>query len=78
MIIGTTIALISSGCTSIRSISYGGYLAARFFQGFGIGPAANVGLSIVNDVSWEYERGFRVGLWALSANMGTLVGGLGQ
>ncbi|KUJ21877.1 putative MFS transporter [Mollisia scopiformis] len=76
MIVGTTIALISSGCTSIHGISFGGYLAARFFQGFGIGPAANVGLSIVNDISWEHERGFRVGLWAMSANMGTLVGGL--
>lgn len=76
MILGTTIALISSGCTSIHGISFGGYLAARFFQGFGIGPAANVGLSIVNDISWEHERGFRVGLWAMSANMGTLVGGL--
>lgn len=32
----------------------------------------------MNDISWEHERGFRVGLWAMSANMGTLVGGLGQ
>jgi MFS family permease len=78
MILGTTIALISTGCTSIHGISFEGYLVARFFQGFGIGPSANVGLSIVNDISWEHERGFRVGLWAMSANMGTLVGGLGQ
>lgn len=78
MIVGTTVALISSGCTSIHGISFGGYLAARFFQGFGIGPAANVGLSIINDISWEHERGFRIGLWAMSANMGTLVGGLGE
>jgi MFS family permease len=77
IILGTCIALISSGCTSIRGISFDGYLVARFFQGFGIGPAANIGLSIVNDISWEHERGFRVGLWAMSANMGTLVGGLG-
>ncbi|CZR57085.1 uncharacterized protein PAC_06974 [Phialocephala subalpina] len=76
MTLGTTIALISSGCTSIHGISFGGYLAARFSQGFGINPAANVGLSIVNDISWEHERRFRVGLWAMSANMGTLVGGL--
>ena len=78
MILGTAIALISTGCTSIHGISFEGYLVARFFQGFGIGPSANVGLSIVNDISWEHERGFRVGLWAMSANMGTLVGGLGQ
>ena len=78
MIVGTMVALVSSGCTSIHGISFTGYLVARFFQGFGIGPAANIGLSIVNDISWEHERGFRVGLWAMSANMGTLVGGLGQ
>jgi hypothetical protein len=38
IILGTFIALISSGCTSIHGISFDGYLVARFFQGFGIGP----------------------------------------
>ena len=40
MIRGTVIALVASGCTSIKSISLNGYMAARFFQGFGTGPAA--------------------------------------
>ena len=53
-------------------------MAARFFQGFGAGPAANVGLSIINDISWEHERGFRIGLWAVAANMGSVLGGLSK
>lgn len=77
MVAGIAVALVSSGCTGIREISYEGYLVARFFQSFGIGPSANFGLSIIKDVSWEYERGFLVGLWAMAANMGTLFGGLG-
>ena len=76
MIVGTCVTLNSSGCTSIHGIRIESYLVARFFQGFGIGLAANIGLSIVSDISWEHERGFRVGLWAMSAKTGTLVGGL--
>ncbi|KAJ5050535.1 uncharacterized protein L3040_002412 [Drepanopeziza brunnea f. sp. 'multigermtubi'] len=79
MVSGTAIALLASGCTSLVSangISLSGYLAARFFQGFGMGPAANVGLAIVNDLTWEHERGFRVGVWALAGNQGLLVGQL--
>jgi MFS family permease len=53
-------------------------MAARFFQGFAAGPAANVGLSIINDISWEHERGYRIGLWAMSANVGSVLGGLGK
>ncbi|KAK4942497.1 hypothetical protein LTR10_017793 [Elasticomyces elasticus] len=75
-IISTSIAVLASGCTAIRGQSIGQYMAARFFQGFAAGPAANVGLSIINDISWEHERGFRIGLWALSANIGSVLGGL--
>jgi MFS family permease len=78
MMASTAVALVASGCTSIHGESIGGYMAARFFQGFGAGPAANVGLAIINDISWEHERGFRIGLWAMSANIGSVLGGLSQ
>lgn len=42
-----------------------------------MGPAANVGLGVVIDLSWEHERGFHVGLWALAGNVGLFVGHLG-
>lgn len=77
LIFSTVLAVVASGCTSLKDISYSGYMAARFFQGLGAGPAANVGLTIINDLSFEHERGFRVGLWAMSANLGTVLGPLG-
>jgi hypothetical protein len=77
-IVSTSIAVLASGCTSIRGQSIGRYMAARFFQGVAAGPAANVGLSIINDISWEHERGYRIGLWAMSANIGSVLGGLGK
>jgi MFS family permease len=78
MILGTCIAIIASGCSSLHGISFGGYMAARFFQGFGASPAATVGLSIINDLSFEHERGFRVGLWVLSIDLGTYAGVLSK
>lgn len=75
-ILGTSFALIASGCTGLKNISYGGYMAARFFQGFSVSPAATVGLSIINDISWEHERGFRVGLWVLAIDLGAVFGPL--
>ena len=78
MIAGTVIAIIASGCTSIRGISLGGYMAARFFQGIGSSPAATVGLSIINDISFEHERGFRIGLWVMAIDLGLLFGGMSK
>lgn len=77
-IVATATAVLASGCTSIKGQSIGQYMAARFFQGFAAGPAANVGLSIINDISWEHERGYRIGLWAMSANIGSVLGGLSK
>ncbi|KAL3423143.1 major facilitator superfamily transporter [Phlyctema vagabunda] len=74
MIGGCIIAVVASGCTSLHGISKSGYMAARFFQGFGASPAATVGLSIINDVSWEHERGFRIGLWVMAIDLGGLFG----
>jgi MFS family permease len=76
MIVSTAVALVATGCTSIRNQNVGAYMAERFIQGVGAGPAANLGLSIIIDISWEHERGFRVGFWTISANLGTLLGGV--
>ena len=78
MIGGTIIALIATGCTSLREISYNGYMVARFFQGFGVSPAATVGLSIINDISFEHERGFRIGLWVMAIDLGIYFGGFSK
>lgn len=72
----TALAVLASGCTSIKTINFGGYMAARFFQGLGAGPSANIGLVIIHDISFEHERGLRVGMWTIAANAGTVLGGV--
>lgn len=75
MIAGTVIALVASGCTGIKGLGFSGYMAARFFQGFGASPAATVGLGIINDMSHEHERGFHIGLWVMAIDLGGYFGG---
>ncbi|KAL8765451.1 MAG: hypothetical protein Q9209_007478 [Squamulea sp. 1 TL-2023] len=53
---------------------FGGYMAARFFQGFGVSPGATVGMAVVMDLYFEYERGQKLGLWVLAIDTGLLVG----
>ncbi|KAL9602475.1 MAG: hypothetical protein Q9219_001767 [cf. Caloplaca sp. 3 TL-2023] len=53
---------------------YGGYMAARFFQGFGVSPGATVGMAVVSDLFFEYERGQKLGLWVLAIDTGLLAG----
>ena len=72
-IIGTMIALVSTIGAAVAN-DYGGYMAARFFQGFGASPSSTVGLAIVNDLFFEYERGQKFGLWVLALDVGLLVG----
>jgi len=72
---GTIIAFASS-IGAAKATNYGGYMAARFFQGLGVSPAATVGLAIINDIFFEYQRGLKVGLWVLAIDMGLLVGPL--
>lgn len=45
MIVGVTIAFVSCIGAAVAT-SYGGYMAARFFQGWGVGPASTVGLQV--------------------------------
>lgn len=74
-IIGTVIALAATIGAALAN-SYSGYMAARFFQGFGVSPAATVGLAIINDMFFEHERGQKVGLWVLALDLGLLIGPL--
>ncbi|KAF8254210.1 MFS general substrate transporter [Wilcoxina mikolae CBS 423.85] len=74
-IIGTAIALVSTIGAAIAN-SFDGYMAARFFQGFGVSPAATVGMAIINDLFFEHERGQKIGLWVLALDMGLLFGPL--
>ncbi|KAL1842345.1 hypothetical protein VTJ49DRAFT_5513 [Mycothermus thermophilus] len=75
VILGTTIALAATIGAALAP-TLNGYMAARFFQGFGVSPAANVGLAIINDVFFEHERGQKLGLWVLAIDQGLLVGPL--
>lgn len=72
-IVGTIIALAST-IGAAKANDYSGYMAARFFQGFGVSPAATVGLAVVKDMFFEHERGQKVGLWVLALDAGLLVG----
>lgn len=74
-IVGTLIAFAST-IGAAKAPNYGGYMAARFFQGLGVAPASTVGLAVINDMFFEHERGQKVGLWVLAIDMGLLVGPL--
>jgi MFS family permease len=47
-IIGTIIALAAT-IGAAKSGDYGGYMAARFFQGFGVSPGSTVGMAVVGE-----------------------------
>ncbi|KAJ6119574.1 hypothetical protein N7523_003854 [Penicillium sp. IBT 18751x] len=72
-LVGTIIALVSTIGAAVAD-TYAGYMAARFFQGFGVSPASTVGMAIVNDLFFEYERGQKLGLWVLAIDSGLLLG----
>ncbi|KAF9893223.1 hypothetical protein FE257_011646 [Aspergillus nanangensis] len=72
-IVGTVIALVSTAGAAVAE-TYGRYMAARFFQGFGVSPASTVGMAVVNDLFFDYERGQKLGLWVLAIDSGLLLG----
>jgi len=74
-IIGTIIALAAT-IGAGGATNFAGYMAARFFQGWGVSPATNVGLAIINDLFFEHERGRVLGLWVLAIDTGLLIGPL--
>lgn len=47
-IVGTFIAFAATIWSALAP-DYANYMAARFFQGFGVSPAATVGMAIVNE-----------------------------
>lgn len=75
LILGTVMALASTIGAALAP-TYPSYMAARFFQGLGVSPAANVGLAVINDLFFEHERGLKVGLWVLAIDLGLLCGPL--
>ncbi|KIM25181.1 hypothetical protein M408DRAFT_220950 [Serendipita vermifera MAFF 305830] len=82
-IFGRRIVLIT-GCAlafaatlgSGAATTYGGYMATRFLQGWGVGPASTVGLQMLQDVYSEFERGEKVGYWTAAIDLGLLFGPL--
>lgn len=72
-IIGTLMAFAAT-IGAAKASDYGGYMAARFFQGLGVSPASTVGLAAINDMFYEHERGQKIGLWVLAIDSGLLVG----
>lgn len=72
-ITGTIIALAAT-IGAGGATNYGGYMAARFFQGFGVSPGATVGMATIGDMFFEHERGQKLGLWVLAIDSGLLVG----
>ncbi|GLA05980.1 hypothetical protein AnigIFM60653_006501 [Aspergillus niger] len=76
-IVGTVIALVATIGAAVAD-TYGGYMAARFFQGFGVSPSSTVGMAVANgtvtDMFYEYERGQKLGLWVLALDSGLLLG----
>lgn len=44
-ILGTIIALVSTVGAAVAD-TYGGYMTARFFQGFGVSPGSTVGMAV--------------------------------
>ncbi|KAJ9386885.1 hypothetical protein DTO063F5_3543 [Paecilomyces variotii] len=74
-ILGTIIALVAT-CGAGAANTYGGYMAARFFQGFGVSPASTVGMAVgkLGDLFFEHERGQKLGLWVLAIDSGLLLG----
>lgn len=79
VLIGTSlIALVATGCTTAANLPYGAYLVLRLLQGVGAGPALNVGFAVVQDITYEHERGFKTGLWVLAIDVGGMIGALGE
>ncbi|KAG9077047.1 hypothetical protein FS749_011117 [Ceratobasidium sp. UAMH 11750] len=75
MILGCLLAFCASVGVALER-SYSGYLAFRFLQGWGVGPASTVGLQMLEDIYLEHERGQKIGYWCLAIDIGLLFGPL--
>ena len=48
LITGTLIAFLATIGSAVAT-NYANYMASRFFQGWGVSPAATVGLAVINE-----------------------------
>jgi MFS family permease len=71
-----TVMAFAATIGAAEASEYGGYMAARFFQGLGVSPAATVGLAAINDMFFDHERGQKVGIWVLAIDSGLFMGPL--
>ncbi|KAL3300638.1 putative MFS transporter, partial [Colletotrichum asianum] len=62
VLLGITLIALVASCTTTANLPYGAYLVLRLLQGFCAGSALSVGLAIVQDITYEHERGFKTGL----------------
>jgi MFS family permease len=85
MILGCLVAFCASVGVALER-NYSGYMAFRFLQGWGVGPASTVGLQMlgqysdntevallicfIEDIYLEHERGQKVGYWCLAIDIG--------
>ncbi|KAF7555016.1 hypothetical protein G7Z17_g2478 [Cylindrodendrum hubeiense] len=62
--LSTTVLLVVTCIWAASAKSYGSLMAARVFQGLGMGGFFSLaGTTSINDVFFVHERGSRVGLW---------------
>lgn len=58
-IVGTVIALVSTAGAAVAD-GYGGYMAARFFQGLGVSPGSTVGMAVgTSNISFLFRKYLR-------------------
>ena len=72
MIVACFVAFVASIGSALAN-NYAGYMVARFMQGWGVGPASTVGLTMLQDIYSELERGEKVGYWTLAIDLGTSI-----
>ena len=68
-IVGCALAFAATIGSAVAT-TYSGYMATRFLQGWGVGPASTVGLQMLEDIYSEFERGEKVGYWTASIDLG--------
>ncbi|KAI5967168.1 hypothetical protein CANMA_003225 [Candida margitis] len=74
LLIISTLGTMCFSLGSVFSNTYGTMMAMRVLQAVLISPGIAVGGSIVNETTFSHQRGSRSGVWAISVNLGTMVG----
>ncbi|CAK9682474.1 MFS antiporter QDR3 [Candida parapsilosis] len=74
LLIISTVGSMAFSLGSVFCNTYGSMMAMRIMQSVFISPGIAVGGSIVNETTFSHQRGSRSGIWAISVNLGTMVG----